>query len=271
MPRLPVLLFLLLQLAGSQVAATCCSGTCQYEADDDCDDGGPGSEYDSCSLGTDCSDCGSRCSAPPPSVVPIISPPPAALPPPVPRCLDDPQYFDIYRCSEWAGHQPGCRSGVSTGILTPERIALLVYSCPQSCSDVEPNCVPPKPPPPMTAPSPPMPPVPPQEPPLIPPPRPRCVDDPNYFDVYSCSDWAGYPCHPGSESSITTPEQIARLVYSCPESCSDVTPDCVPPLPPLLSPPPLATSATPTPPSSSIPTPSSSPALTPPAPTSATC
>ena len=30
------------------------------DVDDDCDDGGPGSEWVSCPLGTDCEDCGTR-------------------------------------------------------------------------------------------------------------------------------------------------------------------------------------------------------------------
>ena len=39
----------------------CCDNTCQYAGDGECDDGGVGSEYDLCSYGTDCTDCGSRC------------------------------------------------------------------------------------------------------------------------------------------------------------------------------------------------------------------
>lgn len=37
-----------------------CSDTCQYAKDGACDDGGPGSDYSGCSLGTDCTDCGDR-------------------------------------------------------------------------------------------------------------------------------------------------------------------------------------------------------------------
>ena len=38
-----------------------CAETCVWASDGDCDDGGPGSEYTgSCSLGTDCTDCGPR-------------------------------------------------------------------------------------------------------------------------------------------------------------------------------------------------------------------
>ena len=37
-----------------------CSNSCGYSLDGDCDDGGNGAEYSSCSLGQDCYDCGSR-------------------------------------------------------------------------------------------------------------------------------------------------------------------------------------------------------------------
>eukprot|EP00966_Prymnesium_polylepis_P325284 7381263-Prymnesium_polylepis.1 len=54
-----------------------CADTCSYLADGICDDGGPGSQYNACALGTDCTDCSARCS--PPHV-----PPPPPLPPPTP-------------------------------------------------------------------------------------------------------------------------------------------------------------------------------------------
>ena len=37
-----------------------CSESCSYSNDGDCDDGGPGSDFSLCSLGTDCIDCGPR-------------------------------------------------------------------------------------------------------------------------------------------------------------------------------------------------------------------
>ena len=37
-----------------------CSDTCNYPADGDCDDGGPNADYQGCTFGTDCSDCGAR-------------------------------------------------------------------------------------------------------------------------------------------------------------------------------------------------------------------
>ena len=47
-----------------------CRNTCEFKNDKDCDDGGPGNDYESCDLGTDCNDCGPR---------PLPSPPPAAM------------------------------------------------------------------------------------------------------------------------------------------------------------------------------------------------
>jgi len=37
-----------------------CTNTCQWAGDGECDDGGPGSTFAACSLGTDCQDCGPR-------------------------------------------------------------------------------------------------------------------------------------------------------------------------------------------------------------------
>lgn len=41
-----------------------CNDTCVYASDGLCDDGGPGSVYSVCELGSDCSDCGPRDNAP---------------------------------------------------------------------------------------------------------------------------------------------------------------------------------------------------------------
>ena len=45
-----------------------CSNKCRFALDRDCDDGGPGSEFGTCALGTDCTDCGGsgRVGIPPP-------------------------------------------------------------------------------------------------------------------------------------------------------------------------------------------------------------
>eukprot|EP00966_Prymnesium_polylepis_P046245 1071107-Prymnesium_polylepis.1 len=61
-------------------------------------------------------------------------------------------------------------------------------------------------------------------------PLPRCHDDPNYSDVWDCSQWAGYACASGYDP-VTTPERIALLMHSCPQSCTDSTPLCPPPPP----------------------------------------
>eukprot|EP00966_Prymnesium_polylepis_P136020 3143203-Prymnesium_polylepis.1 len=62
-----------------------CTEICPYAADGDCDDGGDGSEYSACSIGSDCTDCTSRCAARTPPALP----PPM---PPRPPCadMDDP-------------------------------------------------------------------------------------------------------------------------------------------------------------------------------------
>jgi hypothetical protein len=45
---------------GSNNNGGMCTDTCQWANDGVCDDGGPGSEYSVCGLGTDCGDCGAR-------------------------------------------------------------------------------------------------------------------------------------------------------------------------------------------------------------------
>jgi len=37
-----------------------CNNTCGTYGDNECDDGGPGSHFSLCDLGTDCADCGPR-------------------------------------------------------------------------------------------------------------------------------------------------------------------------------------------------------------------
>ena len=65
-----------------------CNEQCYYSSDNDCDDGGPGAEYNSCAIGTDCIDCGPRNPPSPPSPVP--SPPPPTPPPPSPSVYSRP-------------------------------------------------------------------------------------------------------------------------------------------------------------------------------------
>ncbi len=42
------------------VKPTLCTNSCTWAGDGACDDGGPGSSYSLCALGTDCTDCGPR-------------------------------------------------------------------------------------------------------------------------------------------------------------------------------------------------------------------
>lgn len=54
-------------LSAPAIAQAQCSNTCATANDGECDDGGPGSLYSVCTLGTDCNDCGPRGGqAPPP-------------------------------------------------------------------------------------------------------------------------------------------------------------------------------------------------------------
>ena len=80
---------------------------------------------------------------------------------------------------------------------------------------------PPDLPPPLAPPS--------MPPPAGPPPPGTCKDDPSYRDPltgWGCADWAGFPCRTGAAPTILSPAQIDRLVAACPETCSDVTPEC---------------------------------------------
>ena len=52
----------------SHVMTDCCTDSCSYASDGFCDDGGPGSEYGFCGLGSDCTDCFSRCRSPVPGL-----------------------------------------------------------------------------------------------------------------------------------------------------------------------------------------------------------
>ncbi len=37
-----------------------CTDSCRWAHDDECDDGGPGADFNVCAYGTDCADCGTR-------------------------------------------------------------------------------------------------------------------------------------------------------------------------------------------------------------------
>ncbi|HJL44798.1 MAG TPA: hypothetical protein RMG45_03145, partial [Polyangiaceae bacterium LLY-WYZ-15_(1-7)] len=46
--------------ASASAGGGSCTNTCSSANDGECDDGGPGAQYDVCALGTDCADCGPR-------------------------------------------------------------------------------------------------------------------------------------------------------------------------------------------------------------------
>jgi hypothetical protein len=45
---------------GGDDGSPICEDTCQYANDGECDDGGPGADFDECAYGSDCADCGPR-------------------------------------------------------------------------------------------------------------------------------------------------------------------------------------------------------------------
>jgi len=75
-----------------------CLNTCDnkntFINDGVCDDGGPGYEFDSCTLGTDCADCGNRCIN-----EKYSPPPPRPLPPPPPLLSHKCNYVCNNNCS----------------------------------------------------------------------------------------------------------------------------------------------------------------------------
>ena len=89
-----------------------CSNACAYTSDGPCDDGGQGSEFAICDLGTDCADCGPRYISPPPQLPPTPTitqtstglpnqtppamPPPATPPPASPEDDKDDGSFPVW-------------------------------------------------------------------------------------------------------------------------------------------------------------------------------
>ena len=94
-PRV-VLAFVLSILAVQGQQSSVCTNACRYASDSECDDGGPGSEYDMCVCGTDCGDCGTRPSC-------IASPPPPSPSPP-PPCYA----YGTNRCNASPSTSPPC-------------------------------------------------------------------------------------------------------------------------------------------------------------------
>ena len=121
---------------------------------------------------------------------------PAGPPPPPPPWM-------ITHCAVWGRLDPSCPSSPPPSPSPSMPVPLL--------------------PPPVQPPNPSL-------PPPSPPPSPAvgCEDDPNYVeDGWSCDIWEGLPCRIGF-APVNTPEKIERLILSCPESCGDVTPQCLP-------------------------------------------
>ena len=69
---------------GEPIIPGVCENTCPFSFDGECDDGRPGAPYISCTLGTDCADCGlppgHSPTEPPPSEPPPSEPPPGEPP-----------------------------------------------------------------------------------------------------------------------------------------------------------------------------------------------
>ena len=65
-------------VAATGAADTCTDGSCPHTDDGDCDDGGPGSEYAVCPLGTDCNDCAASAAGGGTPATPVASPTEAA-------------------------------------------------------------------------------------------------------------------------------------------------------------------------------------------------
>ena len=90
--------------------ATPCTESCNYASDGDCDDGGPGSEYSSCQLGTDCTDCGLSdwAGSSPMAALPPMAPSVPLTPSLPPSPPAPPPLSPAPRTSSALSHEPGC-------------------------------------------------------------------------------------------------------------------------------------------------------------------
>ena len=152
-----------------QPGCTCtneCIGAADYAQDSICDDGGSGSSYSECGLGTDCDDCGYqiRCGDTPlpPPFPPLPPSSPVPLPPPPPlfpgcqctnECLRNPQFGSDGVCDD--GGSGSAYSDCDRGTDCADCGAI-------RCPEPPPPGHPPLPPPPPVRPPPPL------EPPLSP-------------------------------------------------------------------------------------------------------
>ena len=110
-----------------------CDDSCEVSGwldDGVCDDGGAGSEYDGCPIGTDCSDCGDRLRslgtppppfAPPPApplpppLPPPTPPPPPGLPPSAPWAADEVEGLEVRVSGAAGGAAASCAVGAGDG------------------------------------------------------------------------------------------------------------------------------------------------------------
>ena len=143
-PAHPIRMVVVSLIASFNVAllTSCfCEDACNFASDGDCDDGGPGSEYGECSVGTDCSDCGQRCCTTSGSFC---------------------QFPVLYGGVEYADCVPPDESRTVPWCITDPLTGTYGY-----CTPCPPR---PSPPPPQLPPPPPSPPLPPQLPPPFGPP-----------------------------------------------------------------------------------------------------
>ena len=124
-------------------ARTSCTNTCRDKFDNICSDGGPGSEYGSCMLGSDCADCGPRAW--------VVGAPCSW------SCS-----AEFVRCIRWwGGNYASCRHDLDAGVPSA-----LEVGCVPQCEDtyqmqaLNPDYNRRMPPPPSPSPPPPLPPPP---------------------------------------------------------------------------------------------------------------
>ena len=101
-------------------SADVCTNTCKYAFDRVCDDGGPGSTFSLCPLGTDCSDCGRN--PQPPSAPQLRRPPPLPRPP-----LDRNPYWPVLALSPPLPRPPTL---VCPAIIAAAQTQHLLFSIP---------------------------------------------------------------------------------------------------------------------------------------------
>ena len=140
--------------------------TCQFASDGDCDDGGHGSEYGSCTACTDCHDCGPRanCAAqmgppPPPTSYTYDEPLPTYTPPPGPPGSDSSTCFNTCVFASDGDCDDGGEGSEYASCTACQDCHDCGRRLPGSCEPRPPNLQPFRPPP--SPPGPPPPPGPP--------------------------------------------------------------------------------------------------------------